>query len=490
MWDTGPITLDPAISGELSSHNYIMQIFSGLVYLDDNLEIKADIADKWQISPDGKTYTFYLKKNVRFHDGRILTADDIKYSWERACLPATGSNTSNLYLSDIVGTDRVFKGETTSISGISILDSYALQVSIDAPKAYFLSKLAYPTAFIIDKYNVASGKDWWLQPNGTGPFKLSRWTQGSQITLTRNDDFYREPALLAKVEYQLLSGNPIELYEVNKIDTAQIFEQYIDAARDPSGPFSGQLHEVPELGLNYIGFNVDKPPFDDVNIRLAFCHAFNKEKIIRVINKDTVRNALGIIPPGMPGYNPNLQGYEFDIQKAKRLISESKYGSVENLPPVTITIAGLGNYLAENLGAIIQDWQNNLGVQINVRQLETEIFLYHIREEVDNMFFMGWVADYPDPQDFLDYLLKTGSLYNAGNYSNPQVDSLLVAAAVEQNTVKRLEMYQQAEQLLMHDAAMIPLTNGINLYLVKPYLKEYKLNPVGMPSLARAYIER
>ncbi len=175
LYGIDPITLDPAISGEATSHEYIMQIFSGMVYLDDDMMPAPDIAQRWQVSEDGRTYTFYLRQDVKFHNGRSVRAEDFKYSWERAADPATGSMTAPTYLGDIVGVKDVLAGKTKDIGGVKVIDDYTLQVTIDAPKSYFLAKLTYPTAFVVDSANVKSGEKWWRQPNGTGPFKLRQW---------------------------------------------------------------------------------------------------------------------------------------------------------------------------------------------------------------------------------------------------------------------------------------------------------------------------
>ncbi|RPJ58136.1 MAG: hypothetical protein EHM12_08425 [Dehalococcoidia bacterium] len=143
LWDSGPLTMDPAISSEMSSHIYVMQIFSGLVTFDSKLKPVPDIAEKWDISPDGKTYTFYLRKNAKFHDGRAVTASDIKYSLERACYPATGSQTASTYLSDITGVGDVLSGKTQDLAGVQAIDDNTLKITIDAPKAYFLP--SWPT---------------------------------------------------------------------------------------------------------------------------------------------------------------------------------------------------------------------------------------------------------------------------------------------------------------------------------------------------------
>jgi oligopeptide transport system substrate-binding protein len=490
LWDTGPLTLDPAISADMSSHTYVMQIFSGLVRLDQQLNLVPDIAESWEESLDGKTYTFHLRQGVKFHNGREVKAADFKYSWERACNPDTGSGTAATYLGDIIGAKDMLSGEAGEISGVVAIGEYTLQVTIDAPKAYFLDKLAYPTAFVVDRDNVESGQSWWREPNGTGPFKLKEWRPGQRLVLERSQVYYGEPARLQRVIFSLVADEPMALYETGQIDVVSVYLDYIDQVRDETNPLHQELAVTPELSLYYIGFNTVKAPFDDVNVRRAFSLAVNKERIAKVILRDMISEADGILPPGMPGYNEALEGLDYDVEEAKGLIAASKYGDVSNLPPITLTVEGYGNIIPAYLGAIIQEWQENLGVEVSVRQLETENFLYNLKQEKDEIFTMGWIADYPDPHNFLDILFYTGSEVNIGEYSNPTLDTLLDQAAIEQNETLRLTMYQQAEQLVVDDAPCLPLWHGTNYILVKPYVKGYELSAQGIPDLSKVYIDR
>jgi len=488
LWDIDPVTLDPAISSEMTSHAYVTQIFSGLARLDGNLDVVPDIAERWQKSQDGKTYTFYLRHGVKFHSGKEVKAADFKYSWERACDPATGSQTAATYLGDIVGVKEMLTGEAREISGIKVLDDYTLEIAIDAPKAYFLCKLTYPTAFVVDRANVESGKDWWYKPNGTGPFKLREWEPGQLLVLERSQAYYGQPARVKQVTFHLLAGMPMAMYEKGEIDVTFVSMYYIDLVRDETGPFHRELAITPELSLYYIGFDTTRPPFDDVNIRRAFCHAVDKERINRLILRDMMAEAEGILPPGMPGYSQRLEGLDYDAERAKELIAASEYGDASNLPPLTITVSGYGNDIPDYLGAIIQEWRQNLGVEVSVRQLEPEDFLYHVKQERDEMFMLGWVADYPDPHNFLDNLFYTGSENNVFGYSNSELDNLLDQAAIEQDNAARLSMYQQAEQKVVDEAPCLPLWFGTNYILVKPYVRGYELNPLGIPDLSQIYI--
>jgi oligopeptide transport system substrate-binding protein len=489
LWDTDPLTLDPAIAADVSSYMYIAQIFSGLVGLSQNLTIVPDIAQGWDVSSDNTTYTFYLRHGVKFQNGREVKAADFKYSWERACNPATGSGTAATYLGDIVGAKDMLAGTATQISGVEVIDDYTLQVTLDAPKTYFLDKLAYPTAFVVDEANVESGANWWRQPNGTGPFKLKEWQTGQQLVLERNQNYYAQPANLSQVVFHFSAAPPMALYETGQIDVAPVTTSYIDEATDENNAFHLELSLAPELSLYYIGFNCAEPPFDDVNVRQAFCLAVDKEHIANVILRGMVSVAKGILPPGMPGYNDALQGLDYNVQKAKDLIAASKYGDVSNLPPITMTVTGYGNSIPSYLGAIIQDWQQNLGVEVSVRQLEPEDFIYHLNEEKDEMFALGWIADYPDPYDFLDILFHTGMENDFFEYSNPNVDALLDQAAVEQDSSLRLTMYRQAEEIVVDDAPCLPLFHGANYILVKPYVKDYQLSPMGIVDLSKVYID-
>jgi oligopeptide transport system substrate-binding protein len=489
LYSIDPYTLDPATSSEATSHSYIMQLFSGLVRLDDNLEPAPDIAERWEVSADGKTYTFYLRDNVRFHDGRETKAEDFKYSWQRACDPDTGSQTAATYLGDIVGAKEMLTGEAKEISGVRVIDENTLEVTIDAPKSYFLSKLTYATALVVDRDNVQSGGNWWHRPNGTGPFKLNQWAESSLLVLEKNDFFYGEMAKVDSVVFHLWAGIPMNLYETGEIDVTDVYLSYIDKATDEAGSFHRELTVTPELSFSYIGFNTAEPPFDDANIRRAFSQAIDKDKLASLVFRDMMQPADGILPPGIPGYNEMLSGLDFNPDKARELIATSKYGDVSNLPPITITTIGWGGLISRELEAIIHEWRQNLGVEVMVRQLEPQRFLYHLKQEKDEMFHMGWIADYPHPQDFLEILFHSNAEHNYGGYDNPEVDAILSRAGLEQDKGASLALYRQAEQMLVDDAACLPLWFGQNYVLVKPYVKGYSLNPLGIPALNKVTIE-
>ena len=436
----------------------------------------------------GVTYTFNLRDGVKFHDGKKVTANDFKYSLERVADPETHSPVAEVYLGDIVGVKQKLSGEVEGISGVRVIDDETLEITIDAPKAYFLSKLTHSTAFVLDQKNVESGANWTENPNGTGPFKLGEWSKGQRIVLERNKLFYREAAKLERVTFHLI-GNAMMMYEDGKIDITSVGTANIDRVLDPTNPLHEELVIAPQLWVGYIGFNTSVPPFDDVKVRQAFCHAVEKDKIIEILFKGLVSPAAGILPPGMPGYNEQLEGLDYDLERARELIAESSYHDVSQLPPIVLYVGS--TYLAVSSvdTAIAWMWQQNLGVDVEIEVLEWDNFLDELRELKLQVFETGWVADYPDPENFLDILFHSQSAENHTAYSNPEVDRLLESARTESYFDTRLALYQEAEEIIVDDAPCLPLYFSQDYLLVKPYVEGFFTAPMVIPYLKNVWIE-
>src|SRR3990172_116559 len=325
-----PLTLDPACTSDTSSAEYIMEIFSGLVAFDRDLTLIPDIAEKWDVSDDGTVYTFHIRRGVKFHDGsRQVTADDFKFSMERSLDPDTLSTVGKVYLDDIVGASEFAAGDADTVSGIEVVDDYTLRITIDAAKSYFLAKLTYPTAFVVDQREVGdstcfSRSEGTLKPNGTGPFKLQEWQLTQRIVLAPNSEYYLEPKpSLAKVTYVLAGGSPLVMYENDEIDVTGVGINDIESIRDTSNPLNKEFTEAASLDTYYIGFNTQEPPFDDPKVRRAFAMAIDKKVLSETVLKELVVPADGILPPGMPGFNDKLEGIPFDADEAQRLLEDA-----------------------------------------------------------------------------------------------------------------------------------------------------------------------
>ncbi|MBI5841522.1 MAG: peptide ABC transporter substrate-binding protein [Chloroflexi bacterium] len=454
-------------------------VYSGLVSFDPNLNLIPDLAETWEVSGDGTVYTFHLRQNAKFHDGRAVTAQDFIYSWERAADPATASDTALTYLGDIVGVAEMASGQADFITGLKAIDDHILQVTIDAPKPYFLLKLTYPTAFVVDKNNVERGGEWFRQPNGTGPYKLVEWTSHERIVYEANKDFYLGAPSIPYVVVQLYAGDGVRLYETGEIDITGVGSYNAERFLDPTEPLHSELLQGVNLCTGYVVFDTTQPPFDDVNVRKAFSMAFDRQKYIDVVLRGRALSAVGPYPPGLPGFSYDLQGLPYDPEQARELLKQSKYGGAEGLPPIVYTDAGIGSYVSPDVAAMAEMWQQNLGVTITVENLEYNFFLDQIYSGNHGQIFGGgWCADYPDPENFADVLFHTGSQQNSGGYSNPQLDALLEQARVEQDVTKRIALYQQAEQLIVNDAPVLFTTHSLSYQLVKPYVKGYVPTPI------------
>ena len=336
---TNPRDYDPATEHDSGDK----RLYSGLVSLDANLHLVADLAASWDISSAGTLYTFHLRPDAKFQDGRPVVARDVIYSWERAAAPATKSDTVLTYLGDILGVADMHSGKAQHISGLKALDDHTLQVTIDAAKPYFLFKLTLPVAFVLDQKNVASGPNWYRTPNGTGPYKLSRWDSFKLMVYDANPYYYLGVPAIPQIVVNLYSGIGIDLYESGEIDMTGVSSADVARVLDPADPLHADLLSAPSLCTNYVTFDVSKPPFDDVKVRQAFSMAFDRQKFIDVVDNGVGIPANGLYPPALPGFNPHLQPLPYDPKQAVQLLAQSKYGGPQGLPAIVFTAQGIGN---------------------------------------------------------------------------------------------------------------------------------------------------
>ncbi|MDA0264897.1 MAG: peptide ABC transporter substrate-binding protein [Chloroflexi bacterium] len=486
-----PPTLDPHLTTDVSSAIFAVEIFGGLMTIDKNLAVVGDLAEGWDVSPDGTATTFRLRPNARFQDGESVTAGDVKWSLERAADPLTEAFNASIFLGDIVGVEQKLSGAATQISGVQVIDERTITITTDAPKAYFLSKLTNPISFVLDQQNVESGRNWFLKPNGTGPFRLTEYRPGEVLRLSKSENYHLGPPMLDEVEFLLSGGNSMLMYENDEIQVTGIGLSMLDGVLDPSNPLSAEVVQAPpQFEIQYFGLNTSQPPFDDVKVRQAFNYAIDRQTLASTLLQDLVSPAEGILPPGFPGFNPDLKGYRFDPDKARQLIKESKYGSAEALPRITLTLPGnFGAAISPSTEAMLAMWEETLGADINILQTEWAIFLQDLHQNRFQMFGgLGWIADYPDPENFLDVLFHSNSKNNQSEYSNGQVDLLLERARVEPDENKRFDLYHQAERIIVDEAPWIPLwhSNGGSV-LLKPEVNGYFIFPMVVPRYRYIY---
>ena len=485
-----PPTLDPHLTTDSTSATIIVEVFGGLVTIDLDLKIVPDLAEGWSVSADGRTYMFNLRENAKFHSGKPVTAQDVKWSIERAVNPLTAAPVVDQYLGDIVGVDERLNGDADEVTGIRVIDQRTVEIATDASKSYFLAKLTYPTAFVLDQENVETGRRWFREPNGTGPFKLDEYVPGERLVLARNENFHLAPPKLDKVRFILSGGTTMLMYENDEIHLAGVGVADLDRVLDPNNSLNAELQRAPPtFSVDYIGMNVNVPPFEDQKIRQAMNYAIDKSVIARDVLANLVAPAAGILPPGFPAYNEDLSGYAYDPDKAQQLLRESTYGSAENLPPIILTTAGsFGSGVSLDLEVVLEMWRQNLGIQVEIQQTEFATYLQDLNKRRFQMFQIGWIADYPDPENFLDILFHGGSSNNHTGIDNLELNSILEQARTERDESRRFDLYHQAEELVVDQAPWVPLWySGEQYLLVKPNVKDYFLTPLVIPKLRHVY---
>ena len=490
-----PPTMDPHLTTDNISGRLVNEVFGGLVTLGLDLNVTPDLAERIEVSADGLRYTFHLRKDATFHNGKPVTSEDVRWSLERVADPETQSPVAAQYLSDIVGVSEKLKGQANTISGLRTPDEYTVILTIDQPKAYFLSKLTYPTAFVLDRENLENyGVDWLRQPNGTGPFKLAEYQVGELLRLARNENYHLGPANIDEVEFLLAGGNAMLMYENDEIHVTGVGLADLERVLDPNEPLNAEIITAPTLfSVGYIGMNVNEPPFDDPSFRRALNLAIDRDTIASVVLEGSNIPAKTIIPPGFPSHSPNVIGYRYDPVKAHELITESKYGNdLDNLPRITLSISGsFGANVPLALEVILQAWKDTLGIEVEIQQTEWATFLQDLHNRRYQMFQLGWAADYADPENFLDILFHSESENNHTNYSNPEVDRLLLQARVEPNQETRFTLYNQIEQMILDEAPWVLLWNSGETYaLIKPEVKGYKMTAMTIPKYRYVYFEQ
>ena len=479
-----PRTLDPARTlGDAAGP--IGHIFSGLVTLDQSLQVQPELAAGWDVSEDRLSYTFFLHPNARFHDGRAVTASDVKFSWERALNPETGSQTAATYLGDIAGAAAVQNGSAETLSGVTVIDDSTLQVTLDAPKPYFLAKLTYPVSYIVDSGQVNSA-NWEKNANGSGPFILDRWRDDEIIVLEKNPDYFRSSGNVNQITYLLDAGLPLSQFENGDIDMVGIGAAGIERVRDPNDPLTGAIFTRPSLCTTFVGLNNNLPPFDDVRVRQAFNYGLDREKLIEGLFNDGALSASGILPPGMPGSNSQSL-YPYNPELAQQLLREAGYDTSQ---PLTFTTSGYtdaGGFVS----AVISLWEEALGVEISAELVEP--FLYSDQLYAGNsghFFSYGWCADYLDPENFLDILFHSESAQNWGRYANAEVDALLEQARTEPDVNQRMALYGDIEATMIEDAPYVFVSHGLSSLLVNPRIEGYAFTPIGIPQWHRVTVSK
>jgi peptide/nickel transport system substrate-binding protein len=476
-----PATLDPAFVSDIYSRTVVMQISEGLVQFDSHLNPIPAIAEFWEASRDGRIWTFTLRQGVQFHHGREVTAEDFVYSFTRLLGPKARGPVTD-FLRRIQGADEFVQGKATSVQGLQAIDRYTLRIALKEPFAPSLTVLGLANAAVVPQEEVERLGDRFAQvPVGAGPFKLVQWEPGKEIILAANEHYYEGRPFLDSVVFKI--GETFEQsfaqFLAGNLDEAIIPSGKTEEVHNDSSYRQYQLLRRPTLGLLYVGFNTQVKPFDDKRVRQAFNYAVNKEVIVSNITKMGSLPANGVLPPGMPGHDPDLQGYSYNPIKAKQLLAEAGYPNGAGFPVVQLWTVSKAESTKAELAAY-QTYLAELGVQVEIHFVDewTRYAEMLGRGELQ-MFRYAWYADFPDPDSFFFPLLHSAGQPNNMFYRNPQVDKLLEHAREETDYVQRVKLYREAERIVMEDVPWIAQHNHIFEYLYQPYVQGVEVSLLG-----------
>lgn len=498
-------TLDPARSYDTTSIQFVRLMYRGLVDYDQKANIYNEVAQSREVSKDGKTYTFILRKGVRFFDGTPVTAKDFRYALERVLDPATASDGLSLYTmidgAEEWSKDREGPKKLQHVRGIEVDGDDKLVFHLNRADATFLNYLALPFAYAVPQAWVekltAQGKSLSENPNGCGPYKLTQWVHDGWLRLDKNPDYFRPElpkAQRIEAQFGISSTLQIMLFEQGSIDILPITDafppDFLRLTRDPK--WSGDVLHAPMMDVRYLCLNTEIKPFTDVRVRRAMNYAINRDRIVGFLTGRATK-ARGALPPGMPAFNPNLQQYAYDPDKARALLKEAGYKDDPG-NPIPLLYATTEPWYAKAAQSIQADLKN-VGMSVSLKAMRySELKAKAGTRGTTPLSINGWLQDFPDPANFLDVLFNKKSITNTSSvnrafYSNPEVNALLDAAGVETNRAKRLKMYQGAEKIIVADAPWVFLHHTERYVAHQPWVKNFSLHPMWSATYETADVE-
>ncbi len=493
IWSVEGVTelpgLDPANPQNAQSIQAISLIFGGLVKLDGQLNVAPDGAEKWEISEDGKTYTFTIRDGLKFADGTPVTAKDFAASINRALQPETASYGASFQLGHIVGAGDVASGAAKEASGIEVVDDRTLKITLDDNLPYVLAQLTYPVSFAVPLHAVEKDPTGWTESAfGTGPFKVKECQHNQKLVLEPNPNYWAGAPGVAEVELPFYqdSETAYQLYRTGGLDIMGSQQNPIPAARVPEVKDSPDFHSAASFAVRYVGFNNQKAPFDDAGVRRAFARSVDKATLANAVLNGAVAPTDRILPPGFAGSQLPVAGLTFDPAAAKQELVDAGYGESNPFPQVTFTYGAEGDN--ERVATFLQQqWKENLGVDVVLEPLELATFskgmdTTYLTPDQGLQFYLSiWGADYPDPQNFVSQQLRSDSPNNNGHWEDAQFDELAMKADTFLGPAEeRLQLYNQAEQIAVDGVGWLPLYVPQFSVLIRPEVTGYSLTGQGL----------
>jgi oligopeptide transport system substrate-binding protein len=494
-----PGSLDPHLVNRYEEQRVLMALFEGLTVIDERtVRPVPAVAESWDISPDGLVYTFHLRANSRWSNGDPVTAHDFAYSFQRILLPRLGAR--NAYrLWPIKNAEAFNGGKLTdfSVVGVEALDDRTLRLTLERPTPYLLTLAAHNSWLPVHRASIEQSgaiedrTSPWTRPGrlvGNGAFTLTEWRPNDRIIVTKNPCYWDAahnrlervvffPTENPEVdEHNFRAG---QVHVTNSLPTTKIAGY---RTRDPA-----RFHSDPLLSSFYLSFNVTKPPLDNPKVRRALSLAIDREGLMRAVFAGSRLPAPCLMPSGCGDYTARAR-VPTDFAAARRLLTEAGFPGGNGLPEMPILLGTGFSEWSKIVEAIQETWRRELGVRVTLTPLELKTRFQN--EQTGNyvIVFGAWIADFADPANFLEVFLKNGG-NNTTRWSHPDYDRLIADAARTLDPVARIELFQQAEALLLEEAPIAPLYFDAQTYLIHPAVKNWHPSPLGFQRYQHVWLE-
>ncbi len=477
-WTSEPAPLDPARAVTVVDGAACTLVYNGLLRVDEEGRPVPDLARDWTVSSDGLVYTFYLRSGVRFHDGSELDSSDVVFSFQRILDPKVGSS-RGWVLDSIKGAKEFLRGKAAGVVGLEAPDPLTVRITLAQPLAHFPALLCMPAAFVVCPEAVERwGEDFGYNPVGTGPWILESWREGVEMRFTANADYFDTRPRLDRLVFRFVPDAATRQaeFEAGNFEVLTLGEENADYfLKHPR--YAASVLQAPELAVVYVALNTRKPPFDNVLVRRALNHAVDRAAILDAVRPGRYVLADGSVPPGLAGHQPTWPGYVYDPGLARALLARAGYPDGFEFD-LLVRTGGLSALLAEPIQAEL----TRVGVKVRILQLEAQAFIAATGDQGNaDACLVSWVADYADPENFLYPLFHSSNGPSAGNsarFGDPVCDRLLEAIHREADPDRRAVLCQAAEKAIFAQAPWIPLFFPVELVVVQPEVRGFRLWPV------------
>ena len=468
---TGEIkSFDPALAVDVRSGQIIALTYDNLVHFGNSTELVPGIAESWTLSDDGLTYTFYLYRGFRFHDGTGITAKDVRYSFERAA-----QGPQSWLFTRIAGSDKFLTEENSHITGILLPEGeegYKVEITLKEPFSPFIQFMAMPAAAVVNRKAIEGGSiDLTVEAAGSGPWVLEEWVRDGHMLFSTNDNYFHKPPRMKKLKLRIISEEMTQSaeFEAGNLDIVSIPGAETEMWRkDPR--WEGLIYEQQELNTYYIGLNCSRPPFNDARVRQAMNLAVDREKILRFVLSGNGTLAHGTIPPGISGYDHTKNPYPYNPTKAKQLLTEAGYPNGFTMKLWQSQASGLAQVMEA-----FQSYWKAVGINAAIIRNDWNVFKAAIRDGKPDAYYLDWFADYPDGENFLFPLFHSSeSMTKRNRYSNPEVDQRIEEVQSIADSPERNRLMTEVDSLIFYDAPWVFLWHSVSQVVTQPWISGFE----------------